>query len=219
MRFLSLSHAKAKLNRHTSKQDAVHYSKLSFSFRLHDSFVTIDAMTPGAYKSGAAGFVIHYDYAATPFGQVILASTSVGLCYIAFELCSETAVAALYKKFPNAEFQYARTTFQQQALAVFDQDWSSLHEVKLHLLASEFQIKVWEALLKIPLGFVTSYCDIAQPSSARAVGTAIARNPVAFLIPCHRVIRKNMQIGCYKWGAARKQAILDWETAHSDYAA
>ena len=132
-------------------------------------------------------------------------------------------MAALTKKFPNAQYHHASTEFQQQALVILDQDWSCLREVKLHLLASKFQIKVWEALLKIPMGAVASYGDIAQhigqPSAARAVGTAIAKNPVAFLIPCHRVIRKNGAIGGYIWGAARKQAILGWETGHSDDAA
>ena len=223
MQFLSLSHAKAKLKQGASVLDAAYNSGLSGAGRLHDLFVTIDAMTPGAYKRGGVGLVIDYDYAATPFGQVIVASTSVGVCHMAFEPHADTALAALTKKFPNAKYHHTSTAFQQQALVLFDQDWSCLRDVKLHLPASKFQIKVWEALLKIPMGVVASYGDIAQhigqPSAARAVGTAIANNPVAFLIPCHRVIRKNGAIGGYMWGAARKQAILGWETAHSDDAA
>ena len=142
---------------------------------------------------------------------------------MAFEPYTHIALEALTKKFPNAKYHHASTAFQQQALVMFDQDWSCLRDVKLHLPASKFQIKVWEALLKIPMGALASYGDIAlrigQPSAARAVGTAIANNPVAFLIPCHRVIRKNGTIGGYVWGAARKQAILGWETTHSDDAA
>jgi AraC family transcriptional regulator of adaptative response/methylated-DNA-[protein]-cysteine methyltransferase len=220
MQFLSLSHAKAKLQQGASVLDAAYDSGLSGAGRLHDLFVTIDAMTPGTYKYGGAGLMIDYDYAATPFGRVIVASTPVGVCHMAFEPLADTALAALYQKFPNAKYQHARTAFQQQALDMFGQDWSCLRAVKLHLPASKFQIKVWEALLKIPMGVVASYGDIAQhigqPSAARAVGTAIANNPVAFLIPCHRVIRKTGAVGGYMWGTARKQAMLGWETAHSD---
>ncbi|MGA1187354.1 MAG: methylated-DNA--[protein]-cysteine S-methyltransferase [Candidatus Puniceispirillaceae bacterium] len=223
MQFLSLSHAKAKLQQGASVLDAAYDSGLSGAGRLHDLFVTIDAMTPGTYKYGGAGLMIDYDYAATPFGRVIVASTPVGVCHMAFEPLADTALAALYQKFPNANYQHARTAFQQQALDMFGQDWSCLRAVKLHLPASKFQIKVWEALLKIPMGVVASYGDIAQhigqPSAARAVGTAIANNPVAFLIPCHRVIRKTGAVGGYMWGTARKQAMLGWETAHSDDAA
>lgn len=223
MRFLSLSNAATKLKKCASVLDAANDLGVSCTGPLHDSFVTIDAMTPVDYERGGHGLKIDYDYAATPFGQVIVASTSIGVCHMAFEPHTNTALGALTKKFPNAKYHHASSAFQQQALVMFDQDWSCLRSVNLHLPASKFQIKVWEALLKIPMGFVTSYGDIAQhigqPSAARAVGTAIANNPVAFLIPCHRVIRKNGTIGGYMWGAARKQAILGWETIHSDDAA
>ncbi len=217
---LSVSHARAKLKQGASVLDAAYDSGPSSAGRLHDLFVTIHEMSPGVYKRGGAGLLIDYDYAATPFGQVIVASTSVGVCHMAFETHADTALASLTKKFPNAKYHHFSTASQRQALVMFDQDWSCLHDVKLHLPASKFQIKVWEALLKIPMGAVASYGDIAQhigrPSAARAVGTAIANNPVAFLIPCHRVIRKDGAIGGYVWGAARKQAILGWETAQSD---
>ena len=220
---MSVSHTKLKLKHVASVSQGAIDAGPSDAGRLHDFFVTIDAMTPGACKRGGVGLVIDYDYAETPFGQVIVASTSVGVCHLAFEPHADIALAALTKKFPNAKYHHASTAFQQQALVMFDQDWSCLRSVNLHLPASKFQIKVWEALLKIPMGVVTSYGDIAQhigqPSAARAVGTAIANNPVAFLIPCHRVIRKNGTIGGYMWGAARKQAILGWETTRSDDAA
>ena len=217
---MSTSHANVKLKQGVSVLQAADDPGLSGAGRLHDLFVTIDAMTPGAYKQGGAGLVIDYNYALTPFGQVIVASTSLGVCHMAFEPHADTALAALTKKFPNAQYHHARTALQQRALIMFDQDWSCLQDVKLHLPASKFQIKVWKALLKIPMGVVASYGDIArhigQPSAARAVGTAIANNPVAFLIPCHRVVRKNGAIGGYKWDAARKQTILGWETARSN---
>ena len=220
MQFLSLCCTKESLKREASVLDAAYYSGLSGAGRLHDLFVTIDAMAPDGSDRGGLSLVIDYDYAATPFGQVILASTQFGLCYVAFESCSDTALAALYKKFPNAKYQRARTAFQQQALTMFDQDWLCSRNVRLHLVASKFQIKVWKALLKIPMGFVVNYGDVAQhigqPLAARAVGTAIANNPVAFLIPCHRVIRKNGAIGGYRWGLTRKQLILDWEITQSN---
>ena len=223
MQSLLLSHVKSKFKRCKGVLDVTNNSDLLYNGRAHKSFVTIDTMTSCDYKHGGVGLEIDYDYAATPFGRIILASTSVGVCYLAFEVCADCALATLMLKFPNAKYHHASTEFQQQALVILDQDWSCLREVKLHLLASKFQIKVWEALLKIPMGALASYGDIAQhigqPSAARAVGTAIAKNPVAFLIPCHRVIRKNGAIGGYIWGAARKQAILGWETGHSDDAA
>ena len=223
MQFLLFSDTAVKLKKCASALDAANDLGVSCAGRLHDSFVTIDAITPSACKRGGHNLEIDYDYAATPFGQVLVASTSIGVCHMAFEPHTETALEALTKKFPNAKYHHASTAFHQQALVMFNQDWSCLRSVNLHLPASKFQIKVWEALLKIPMGVVTSYGDIArhigQPSAARAVGTAIANNPVAFLIPCHRVIRKNGTIGGYMWGAARKQAILGWETTHSDDAA
>jgi len=220
MQFLSLSHAKTKLQQGASLLDAAYGSGLSGTGRLHDLFVTIEAMTPGVYKSAGAGLVINYDFAATPFGQVIVASTSIGICHMAFAPTADAALADLCKKFPHAHCHHLSTPHQQQATVMFSQDWSCLRQVKLHLAGSKFQIKVWEALLKIPMGVVASYGDIArhigQPSAARAVGTAIANNPVAFLIPCHRVIQKNGVSGGYMWGAARKQAMLGWESAHTD---
>jgi len=220
---MSLPHTKVKLKHAASVSQDANDAGPSDAGRLHDFFVTIEAMTPGAYKRGGVGLVIDYDYAATPFGQVIVASTSVGVCHMAFESHADTALAALNQKFPNARYHHTSTAFQRQALCMFDQDCSCLQDVNLHLPASKFQIKVWKALLKIPMGVVASYGDIAQhigqPSAARAVGKAIANNPVAFLIPCHRVIRKNGAIGGYVWGTARKQAILFWETSQSDDAA
>ena len=223
MKFPSLSNATAKFKKCASVSDPANDFGVSCTGRLHYLFVTIDAMTPGAYERGGHGLKIDYDYAATPFGQVIVASTSMGVCHMAFEPQTDTALEVLTKKFPNAKYHHASTALHQQALVMFDQDWSCLRNIKLDLPASKFQIKVWEALLKIPMGVVTSYGDIAQhigqPSAARAVGTAIANNPVAFLIPCHRVVRKNGTVGGYMWGVARKQAILGWETTHSDDAA
>ena len=131
--------------------------------------------------------------------------------------------AGLYQKFVAATLHHGSTAYQQQALMIFNRDWSCLRHIKLHLQASQFQIKTWEALLKIPMGAVASYGDVArhigQPSAFRAVATAVASNPVAFLIPCHRVIRQNGVSGGYRWGSPRKQAMLGWEAAQTSNAA
>ena len=220
MRFLSLSNAATKLKKCASVLDAANDLGVSCTGPSHDSFVTIDAMTPVDYERGGHGLKIDYDYAATPFGQVIVASTSIGICHMAFAPTADAALADLCKKFPHAHCHHLSTPHQQRVTVMFSQDWSCLRAVKLHLSGSKFQIKVWEALLKIPMGVVASYGDIArhigQPSAARAVGTAIANNPVAFLIPCHRVIQKDGVSGGYMWGTARKQAMLGWESAQTD---
>jgi len=129
----------------------------------------------------------------------------------------EQALAELGHHFPFATFEKHPDEFQERALAVFSMDWTNLNEVKLHLRGTEFQLKVWETLLKIPMGTLTTYGDIANyldsPSSSRAVGTAVGDNPVAFLIPCHRVIRSTGALGGYHWGLTRKTAIIGWEAA------
>ena len=221
--FLSLSHAKTQLRQGGSVLDAAHAADLSGGGRLHDLFVSIEAMTPGAYKRGGAGLLIDYGFAETPFGQVIVASTPIGICHMAFAPTADLARAGLYQKFPAASLHHGSTAYQQQALMIFNRDWSCLRHIKLHLQASRFQIKTWEALLKIPMGAVASYGDVArhigQPSASRAVAKAVASNPVAFLIPCHRVIRQNGVPGGYRWGAPRKQAMLGWEAAQTGDAA
>jgi len=220
MRYLTLHHAKKQLRQGASVLAAAHGAGLSGGGRLHDLFVTIEAVTPGVFKDAGAGLTIDYDFAETPFGQVMVASTAIGICHIAFDPSANSALATVKQKFPQANLRQSATPAHQQALGLFEKDWSSLKTVKLHLQASPFQIKVWEALLKIPLGMMVSYGDIAhhigQPSAARAVGTAVATNPVAFLIPCHRVIQKQGALGGYMWGTARKQAMLGWEAVQTN---
>ena len=218
LQYISVAHAKYMLK---SKQvtlfDAALETGLSGTGRLHDMFIKIDGMTPGEYKNGGENLYINYSYAESPFGNILVASTSKGICYMAFADNEHTALNALQQLFPNAYFNQMVDIIQQQALYIFTKDWQQLPEIKLHLKGTEFQLKVWETLLKIPTGQLCTYGNIAasieKPTASRAVGTAIGSNPVAFLIPCHRVIQSSGLLGGYMWGPTRKAVIIGWEAA------
>lgn len=216
LQYISLQHAKKMLQHHTV-MDAAYETGLSGSSRLHDLFINIEGMTPGEYKNGGEQLQINYSFAETPFGNIIVASTSKGICHLAFADDEGFALKQLQLQFPNATYRQVVDTIQQNALFIFTQDWKDLSKIKLHLKGTAFQIKVWEALLKIPMGDVSTYSSIANqinnPNASRAVGTAIGDNPVAFLIPCHRVIRSTGDFGQYHWGSIRKTAMLGWESA------
>lgn len=218
LQYLSVEYAKEILkNSQASLFDTAYQTGLSGTGRLHDLFIRIEGMTPGEYKNGGAQLDIYYSFAETPFGNIIVASTHKGVCYLAFAEEQEHALQELQKQFPHARFQQLTDRFQQNALFIFTQDWSRMDEIKLHLKGTPFQLKVWEALLKIPMGNLTTYSALAHslshPRASRAVGTAIGDNPVAFLIPCHRVIRTSGGLGGYHWGFTRKTAIIGWEAA------
>lgn len=219
LQYISLQHAKKLLADHTV-MDAAYETGLSGSSRLHDLFVSIEGMTPGEYKNGGEQLNINYSFAESPFGNIIVASTPKGICHLAFADDESEALQQLRSQFPNAGFKQVVDTIQQNALFIFTQDWKNLSKIKLHLKATPFQIKVWEALLKIPLGDVSTYSSIANkienPKASRAVGTAIGDNPVAFLIPCHRVIRSSGEFGQYHWGSTRKTAMIGWEAAKTN---
>ncbi len=217
LQYISIEHAKELLHKNASLADASFETGLSGTSRLHDLFINIEGMTPGEYKNGGENLAINYSYAETPFGDVVIASTQKGICHIAFTTGKENAIEQLQQQFPNAVFLQKTDILQQNALQVFKGDLQDLGKIKLHLKATPFQLKVWEALLKIPMGGVSTYSGIAgkvqSPKASRAVGSAVASNPVAFLIPCHRVIRNTGVIGEYHWGSTRKTAILGWEAA------
>lgn len=218
LQYISLEYAKNILASKKSEAaaEAVYDTGFSSPSRLHDLFVQLEGMTPAEYKNQGRNLSIHYSFSATPFGEVIIASTGKGICHMAFEQDRHLARRQLVQAFPQAEFIEQLDALQQSALSIFSAS-NSLPEIKLHLKATAFQLKVWESLLKIPLGQLSSYGEIAaeigQPKAGRAVGSAIGSNPVAFLIPCHRVIRSTGIIGGYKWGAPRKTAIIGWEGA------
>ena len=192
---------------------------LSSTSRLYDLFVHIEGMTPGEYQRGGAGLSLHYVLARSPFGQTIIASTAKGISYIAFaDKGKEEAVATLQRAFPLATLSEQADEHNSRAAGVFRLDWGNVGEVRLHLRGTNFQIKVWESLVRVPAGRLTTYSQLAQavgsPKAVRAVGSAVAGNPVALLIPCHRVIRSTGGFGNYHWRPERKAAIIGWEAAH-----
>ena len=215
LQYISINYAKNLLKDNASLQDAALDTGLSGASRLHDLFVQIEGMTPGEFKNGGEQLHIRHSIAQTPFGDVLVASTDKGICHMAF--CDDTAEAIdkLMGHFPNAHYQQSSDEMQRNALLIFKQNGHELKQVKLHLKGTEFQLKVWEALLKIPAGQLISYGQLAQridkPKAARAVGTANGDNPVAFLIPCHRVIQSSGALGGYHWGLSRKAAMIGWE--------
>jgi AraC family transcriptional regulator of adaptative response/methylated-DNA-[protein]-cysteine methyltransferase len=219
LQYLSLEHAKRILKgRQASLFETALDTGLSGTGRLHDLFVKIEGMTPGEYKNGGEQLEINYSFAESPFGTIIVASTTKGVCYMAFaDEGHVEALRMLVSKFPNATITQFTDKMQQDALFVFAQDWSKLDQIKLHLRGTAFQLRVWETLLKIPMGELTTYSGLAEklnkPQASRAVGKAIGSNPVAFLIPCHRVIRATGVIGEYHWGSTRKTAMIGWEAA------
>jgi len=218
LQFLTKESAKQLLAKSENLLDTTYGVGLSSLGRLHDLFVTAEAVTPGEYKSGGAGLIIRYGLYDTPFGKALIAITDRGICHLGFVGGSEgKAIDALV-----ANWRQARMIEDYQATAplvepIFDLNRRGDAPLHLHLRGTNFQLKVWEALLRIPPGAVTSYQGLAEqagrPGASRAVGTALGRNPVAVLIPCHRVIRKLGEFGNYRYGAARKMALLGWEAA------
>lgn len=218
LQYISIEHAKRLLtDQQATLFDAAFETGLSGTGRLHDLFINIEGMTPAEYRNGGKSLSINYSFAESPFGNLLVASTKKGICYMAFDDGEANTLHNLKQKFPNATLHQKLDLIQQNALFVFQNDWSKLPEIKLHLKGTDFQLKVWETLLKIPMGRLSSYHNIAEqigsPKASRAVGTAIGSNPVAFLIPCHRVIQSSGKIGGYMWGNTRKTAIIGWEGA------
>ena len=218
LQFLTIDYAKSLLKeRGATLFDAAFETGLSGTGRLHDLFIQIEGMTPGEYKNGGAALSINYSFAESPFGNILVASTPKGICYMAFADDEQKALLELQQQFPQAAYKQMVDLTQQNALYIFTHDWSQLDHIKLHLKGTAFQLKVWEALLKIPIGALSTYKSIAEkinnPGALRAVGSAIGQNPVAFIIPCHRVIQSAGTFGNYHWGATRKTAMIGWEAA------
>lgn len=218
IQYLSLEYAKQLLkNNHATLLDTAYETGLSGTSRLHDLFINIEGMSPGEYKNGGKNLSINYCFAESPFGQIIVASTNKGVCHMSFDEDENQALLNLKSRFPYAKYHPVVDKLQQNALLIFQKDWNQIDQIKLHIKGTDFQLKVWETLLKLPLGSLATYGLIAnnidRPKASRAVGTAIGNNPVAFLIPCHRVIQKNGNIGGYMWGDTRKSAIIGWEAS------
>jgi AraC family transcriptional regulator, regulatory protein of adaptative response / methylated-DNA-[protein]-cysteine methyltransferase len=217
LQFITVEHAKKILQQdRTSIADAAFETGLSGTGRLHDLFINIEGMTPGEYKNGGKDLLINYDFSESPFGDVLIASTAKGICYMAFADDRQKAFSELKQLFPNASYSETKDELQTNALSIFSADWSRSNKIKLHLKGTGFQLKVWSMLLKIPMGSLTTYGTLAQrinnPAASRAVGSAVGDNPVAFLIPCHRVIQSTGVLGNYHWGSTRKTAMIGWES-------
>jgi AraC family transcriptional regulator of adaptative response/methylated-DNA-[protein]-cysteine methyltransferase len=212
MQFLTKEQAKQLLDRSENLLDTTHQTGLSSLGRLHDLFVNTEAVTPGEYKSRGAGLNIHYGIHMTPFGKCLIATTERGICHLGFVNHSEgKALDSLVEHWQQATMIEDYKTTAPLVNSIFLNAKLDA-PLKLHLRGTNFQIKVWEALLNIPTGALTTYEHIASqignPRAVRAVGTAVGSNPIAYLIPCHRVIRKSGEFGNYLYGTTRKKAML-----------
>lgn len=180
---------------------------------FHSLWIDIQKMTPLEYKQGGKELTITYSFPETPFGEMLIASTGEGVCYMAFVDDREHVLEELKSLFPNAIYKEGTEDHQSRALSVFTEEEKKI--IKLHIKGTDFQFQVWKALLEIPVGKVVSYREIAnkvgRAKAYRAVGTAVGDNPVAFLIPCHRVVRSSGALGGYHWGLERKSALIEWE--------
>lgn len=217
---LTLDHARTMLHGSASVLEAAHVSGLSGASRLHDLFVTHESMTPGAYKQRGAGLNMAYGFHATPFGEALAAVTERGLASLAFVdedkgQSRHDLVAGLQARWPLATFAEAPERTSPAMDAIFDFTADEPRRVRLVLIGTDFEVRVWEHLMRVPMGRAVSYGHLARaigrPAASRAVGAAVGRNPLSFVVPCHRVLRADGGLGGYHWGVTRKKAIIGWE--------
>ncbi|MFM5746280.1 bifunctional transcriptional activator/DNA repair enzyme AdaA [Aeromonas caviae] len=219
LQVLTLERAKALLQESRPLLEVADTLGLSSGSRLYDHFVQLEAVTPGEYKQRGAGLVIDHGVHDTPFGQAFVALTPRGVCNFSFldDQAPEAPLAALAQRWPAAELRESPSRTQEVIHTMFDGSKTPDRPISLHVSGTNFQISVWRALLQIPPARVVSYAQVASavgnPKAARAVGLAVGANPVALMIPCHRVIQQNGKLGGYHWGETRKQAIHAWEAA------
>ncbi len=218
MQALTLDHAKGLLRDSASILDAALDSGLSGPGRLHDLFVTHEAMSPGEWKAGGAGMTLRYGFHPSPFGTAIVIASDRGLAGLAFADPGDemAALADMRRRWPRAECIEDHAGTAAMAQRIFDTRlWRPDQPLRVVLIGTDFEVRVWESLLKIPMGRATTYSDIAcnvrNPKASRAVGAAVGRNPISFVVPCHRVIGKSGALTGYHWGITRKQAMLGWE--------
>jgi len=222
LQVLTLERAKQLLSESKPLLEVSNALGLSSGSRLYDHFVQLEAITPGEYKKGGAGLTIEYAVHDTPFGKAFIATTTRGICQFAFLDYSDidAILSELSSKWPHAVFHESYQRTRTVTEAMFNREKKLDRPLSLHVTGTNFQVRVWKALLQIPSGTVVSYSQVAlqigSPRSARAVGTAIGANPVAFLIPCHRIIRQSGNLGGYHWGETRMHAIHAWESARHE---
>ncbi|MBF4800371.1 bifunctional transcriptional activator/DNA repair enzyme AdaA [Aeromonas hydrophila] len=219
LQVLTLERAKALLQESRPLLEVADTLGLSSGSRLYDHFVQLEAVTPGEYKQRGAGLVIDHGVHDTPFGQAFVALTPRGVCNFSFldDQAPQAPLTTLAQSWPEAELREAPSRTRGVIHTMFDSSKKADRPISLHVSGTNFQISVWRALLQIPPAKVVSYAQVASavgnPKAARAVGLAVGANPVAFMIPCHRVIQQNGKLGGYHWGETRKQAIHAWEAA------
>ncbi len=217
LQYLTLAYAKSRMTETQSLLELTAESGLSSPGRLHDLFVTLEAMSPGEYRTGGAGLQIRYGVHETPFGHCLIALTTRGICNVHFvdNTDEKIALQRLQLDWPSAKMIPDPTATGEVCDRIFNASHSS--SLTLHIKGTNFQIQIWQALLRIPFGGLTTYqglaTSIGKPTAARAIGNAVGRNPVAYLIPCHRVIRGSGEMGGYRWGCDRKAALLGWEAS------
>ena len=216
---VALDHAKSLLRERASVLDTTYEVGLSSTSRLHDLFVTYEAMPPGVFRAGGAGIDMVWGVAPSPFGLAVVTATEYGISGLGFadaEMSVEDAFADLANRWPNARFTRDDARIAPLVAPVFEPGrWSPEHPVRVVLIGTDFEVKVWETLLKIPCGQATTYSSVAErigrPSASRAVGAAVGKNPISFVVPCHRVVGSSGALTGYHWGVPRKRAILGWE--------
>jgi len=218
MQALTLDHAKNLLRGSASVLDAALDSGLSGPGRLHDLFVTHEAMSPGEWKSGGAGMTLRYGFHPSPFGTAVVIASDRGLAGLAFADPGEEqpALADMQRRWPLASYVADQTATAPFAQRIFDRRlWRSDQPLRVVLIGTDFEVRVWQTLLKIPMGRAVSYSDIAKrinsPKASRAVGAAVGKNPISFVVPCHRALGKSGALTGYHWGLTRKRAMLGWE--------
>ncbi|MEP2640140.1 bifunctional helix-turn-helix domain-containing protein/methylated-DNA--[protein]-cysteine S-methyltransferase [Roseobacter sp.] len=220
--YLTLGHAKSLLRDRFTTLDASHAVGLSGSGRLHDLFLRWEAMSPGEFARSGAGLTIFWGWFDSPFGPAIVMGTARGICGMGFsaEMGEDAALQDMMSRWPKADFVKDETMLRAWVLHAFGAGDGTLDKAPMFLIGAPFQINVWEALLTVPTGHVTTYSEIAQaigkPAAVRAVGTAVGRNPISWLIPCHRALRKSGGLGGYHWGLPMKRTMLAYEAAHTE---
>ncbi|MCC0035200.1 MAG: bifunctional helix-turn-helix domain-containing protein/methylated-DNA--[protein]-cysteine S-methyltransferase [Hoeflea sp.] len=199
--------------------DASYELGLSGPGRLHDLFITHEAMSPGDFKTGGAGIAISYGFHPSPFGTAVIMATERGLCGLAFSDPGEeqAALEDMTRRWPGARFSPDQAMTAPYVSRIFSpEQWNADQPLRIVMIGTDFQVRVWEALLRIPLGTASTYQDVARaigkPSASRAVGAAVGRNPISFVVPCHRALGKSGALTGYHWGITRKRAMLGWET-------
>ena len=232
LQFVSAAHAKSLLRAQHSVAHAAYETGLSGSGRLHDLFISLEAMTPGEYRHGGAALTLAYSFGESPFGAYLVASTSKGICKLSFlannyaddpatadDAAAAALLAELRQEWPQARLVPAAPGLHAAVAGFFRREFGPADRLHLHLKGTAFQLKVWESLLRIPEGGLRTYSQLTAQAglgaAVRAAGTAIGANPVGYLIPCHRVIRHSGELGQYRWGTPRKTALLGWELART----